>query len=234
MNEAARIGILGGTLDPIHFGHLDTALAAREALALDRVVIIPSRIPPHRQTQPLASPYHRFAMAALAVNGVEGLVVSDVELRAPGPSYTADTLMHYRDGLGLDAWQIFFITGADAFADIATWSRYPEVLDLAHFVAVSRPGAPVSGLRQQLPTLKDRMRLPLRRSDLDVHTGKTSIFLVDAPTSDVSSTEIRRRLVADQPLAGMVPEAIERHIQQHGLYRRSRSSSGADHLHGES
>ena len=234
MNEAARIGILGGTLDPIHFGHLDTALAAREALALDRVVIIPSRIPPHRQAQPLASPYHRFAMAALAVNGVEGLLVSDVELRAPGPSYTADTLMHYRDGLGLDASQIFFITGADAFADIATWSRYPEVLDLAHFVAVSRPGAPVAGLRQQLPALKDRMRLPLRRSDLDVRAGKTSIFLVDAPTSDVSSTEIRRRLVADQPLAGMVPEVIERHIQQHGLYRQSRSSSGADHLHGES
>ena len=234
MNEAARIGILGGTLDPIHFGHLDTALAAREALALDRVVIIPSRIPPHRQAQPLASPYHRFAMAALAVNGVEGLLVSDVELRAPGPSYTADTLMHYRDGLGLEASQIFFITGADAFADIATWSRYPEVLDLAHFVAVSRPGAPVSGLRQQLPALKDRMRLPVRRSDLDVRAGRTSIYLVDAPTSDVSSTEIRRRLVADQPLAGLVPEAIERHIQQHGLYRRSRSSSGADHLHGES
>src|SRR5688500_17966644 len=103
MNEAARIGILGGTLDPIHFGHLDTALAAREALALDKVVIIPSRIPPHRSTQPLASAYHRFAMAALAVNGVEGLSVSDVELQAPGLSYTADTLMHYREGLGLAA-----------------------------------------------------------------------------------------------------------------------------------
>lgn len=233
MNQAARIGILGGTLDPIHFGHLDTALAAREALALDRVVIIPSRIPPHRAHQPFASAYHRFAMAALAVNGVEGLSVSDVELLAPGPSYTADTLLHYREGLGLEASQIFFITGADAFADIQTWSRYPEVLELAHFVVVSRPGARVGALRQQLPDLKDRMRLPLRRSDLEVRSQQTSIFLVDAPTSDVSSTEIRRRLVGGESLNGLVPAAVARHIQQHGLYNQSLTSSGADQLHGE-
>jgi nicotinate-nucleotide adenylyltransferase len=234
MNEAARIGILGGTFDPIHFGHLDTGLAAREALALDRVVIIPSRVPPHRTQQPLASHYHRFAMAALAVNGVDGLCVSDVELQAPGPSYTADTLLHYREGLGLAASQIFFITGADAFADIETWSRYPDVLDLAHFVAVSRPGAPVSALRQRLPHLRGRMRLPLRRSDLEVDGGQTAIFLVDAPTSDVSSTEIRRRVLASAPLAGLVPGAIDRHIHQHGLYRQPISAAGADHLHGES
>ena len=234
MSQAARIGILGGTLDPIHFGHLDTALAAREALALDRVVIIPSRIPPHRRQQPLASAYHRFAMAALAVNGVEGLSTSDVELCAPGPSYTADTLMHYREGLGLEPSQIFFITGADAFAEIATWNRYPEVLDLAQFAVVSRPGAPVGALRQQLPDLKDRMRLPRRRSDLEVGSAQTSIFLVDVPTSDVSSTEIRRRLLASEPLTGLVPEAIERHIQQHHLYREPLTPSGADHLHGES
>ena len=234
MNEAARIGILGGTLDPIHFGHLDTALAAREALALDRVVIIPSRIPPHRATQPIASAYHRFAMTALAVNGVDGLRVSDIELEAPGPSYTADTLLHYREGLGLEASQIFFITGADAFADIATWSRYPDVLDLAHFVAVSRPGTPVGSLRQRLPALKARMRLPLRRSDLEPASSKTSIFLVDAPTSDVSSTEIRRRLRAAESLAGLVPEGVERHIHQHGLYHQPHSSTGADQLHGES
>jgi nicotinate-nucleotide adenylyltransferase len=234
MNEAARIGILGGTLDPIHFGHLDTALAAREALALDRVVIIPSRIPPHRSTQPIASEYHRFAMASLAINGVEGLCVSDVELRAPGPSYTADTLMHYREGLGLDASQIFFITGADAFADIETWNRFPDVLDLAHFVAVSRPGTPVASLRQQLPALKPRMRLPRRRSELGINDRNTSIFLVDAPTSDVSSTEIRRRMRFAESLAGLVPEAIERHIHQHGLYQQPLPSIGADHLHGQS
>ena len=233
MNQAARIGILGGTLDPIHFGHLDTALAAREALALDRVVIVPARIPPHRTQQPLASPFHRFAMAALAVNGVEGLSTSDIELASPGPSYTADTLERAREALGLDASQIFFITGADAFADIETWKRFPEVLDLAEFVAVSRPGVPVAALRQQLPSLRDRMRLPLRKSDLRQRRSGTSIFLVDAPTSDVSSTEIRRRMQAGLPLSGLVPACIEHHIHQHGLYQRSSTSSSADHLHGE-
>src|SRR5437870_2397131 len=93
MTGSARIGVLGGTLDPIHFGHLDTALAARSALALDHVLIMPSRVPPHRPMQPIASAYHRFAMAAIAVNTVDGLTASDVELAAPpGPSYTVETL----------------------------------------------------------------------------------------------------------------------------------------------
>jgi nicotinate-nucleotide adenylyltransferase len=225
MNAAARIGILGGTLDPIHLGHLDTALAARDALALDHVIILPSRVPPHRHQQPLASRYHRFAMAALAVNGVEGLTVSDLELCAPGPSYTADTLSRYQAASGLGASQIFFITGADVFAEIETWYRYPEVLSLAQFVVVSRPGFPVSGLPARLPGLAPRM--------LSVHDAKAApelaIYLLDATTSNVSSTDIRRRLKAGEPLAGLVPAAVDTHIRQHDLYGDSR----ADHLHGK-
>ena len=96
MSSAVRIGLLGGTLDPIHLGHVETAAAARRALDLDRVYVLPSRVPPHRAQQPVASGYHRFAMTALAVNGVDGLAASDVELRTPGPSYTADTLSRFR------------------------------------------------------------------------------------------------------------------------------------------
>ncbi len=125
MISAARLGILGGTLDPVHTGHVETALAARHALALERVILMPSHIPPHRTTQPVASAYHRFAMAALAVNGVAGLEAWDMELCAPGPTYTADTLARLHAD-GLRPSQIFFITGADAFAEIATWSRYPR------------------------------------------------------------------------------------------------------------
>jgi nicotinate-nucleotide adenylyltransferase len=223
MNAAARIGILGGTLDPIHRGHLDTALAARQALSLDHVIILPSRVPPHRHHQPLASRYHRFAMAALAVNGIEGLTASDLELCAPGTSYTADTLSRYRAASGLQASQIFFITGADAFAEIETWHRYPEVLTLAQFVVVSRPGFPVASLAARLPGLAPRM-LPVGGV-----TDDLAIHLLDAKTSDVSSTEIRRRLQAGEPLAGLVPAAVDTHIRQHGLYRHS----GADHLHGQ-
>jgi nicotinate-nucleotide adenylyltransferase len=234
MNEAARIGILGGTLDPIHLGHLDAALAAREALRLDAVIVIPAHVPPHR-SRPATSPYHRFAMAALAVNGVPGLRVSDMELVAPGPSYTADTLVRLGQQSALEASQIFFITGADAFAEIETWRRYPDVLDLANFVVVSRPGMPLRVLRDRLPRLRDRMRLPLSpRSAAAVARQHTSIFLVDVPTTDVSSTEVRRRIRDGDPLSGLVPAAVEHHIRQHGLYQpSSETASKADQLHGQ-
>jgi nicotinate-nucleotide adenylyltransferase len=230
MNPAPRIGLLGGTLDPIHVGHLDTALAARQALALDRVIVLPSRVPPHRQHQPVASRYHRFAMAALAVNGVEGLAVSDIELCAPEPSYTADTLERFRNSSGLPASQIFFIAGADAFAEIETWHRYPEVLDLSHFVVVSRPGFPVEGLRDRLPGLAPRM---VSARPEQTAGGFPAIFLVNAVTSDVSSTGLRRRLRAGEALTGLVPASVERHIVQHGLYIDGPAPRAADHLHGQ-
>jgi nicotinate-nucleotide adenylyltransferase len=234
---SARIGILGGTLDPIHCGHLEAAIAARNALQLDDVRVLPSRVPPHRPIQPVASPFHRFAMAALAVNGIEGLTASDAELRVSGPSYTADTLDRMRQS-GLDGSQIFFITGADAFAEIATWHRYPEVLDLAHFVVVSRPGHAMDYLRQRLPTLASRMRTAV---DV-IHAGPSalvipSILLVEATTPDVSSTGIRERLRRGESVSGLVPPAVERHIHQHGLYRgdvrRQADMTTADQLHGE-
>jgi nicotinate-nucleotide adenylyltransferase len=226
MNRSPRVGILGGTLDPIHQGHVEAALAVRRAFALDEVRIVPSRVPPHRPVQPIASAYHRFAMAALAVNGLDGFLVSDEELQAPGPSYTADTLERLRDR-GLDASQIFFITGADAFAEIATWRRYPDVLDLARFVVVSRPGLRVDQLRERLPHLASRMR-----SAADVHlaAGHHAIFLLDVATPDVSSTVIRERLRTGLPVAGLVPAAVERHIIQHRLYV---AGVPANQLHGE-
>jgi nicotinate-nucleotide adenylyltransferase len=239
MNAVARVGLLGGTLDPIHLGHVETALAARRALGLDRVIVLPARVPPHRTQQPVASPYHRFAMTALAVNGVDGLAVSDLELCAPGPSYTADTLARFHERWALPASQIFFITGADAFAEIETWHRYPEVLGLSNFVVVSRPGFPAGALRQRLPSLAGRMATapaegpsPARGIPGAEAVESTRIFLVDAQTPGVSSTEIRRRLREGEPLSGLVPPAVERHIAQHGLYTDPASLT-ADDLHGE-
>ena len=221
MTAAPRIGILGGTLDPIHLGHLESARAARAALGLDRVVIVPSRVPPHRHQQPQASPYHRFAMAALAVNGAEGLTVSDMELCAPGPSYTADTLTRLH-GQGLSASQIFFITGADAFAEIETWARFPEVLDLAHFVVIARPGHDLVALRERLPQLAGRM---IDAARMPPTPGGCGIFLVAARTPDVSSTEVRQRIARGEPLTGLVSEPVEAHIMQHGLYRTGKTEN---------
>jgi len=229
---ARRIGILGGTLDPIHCGHLAAAIAARDAFDLSRVLVLPSRVPPHRPAEPLASAFHRFAMAALAVSGVPKLFASDDELRLDGPSYTADTLERQR-ARGIRPSQIFFITGADAFAEIATWKRYPDVLDLANFVVVSRPGHQIDELASRLPALAGRMR---GAEDAAPVGDKPLIFLLHAPTPDVSSTVLRERLRRREAITGLVPSLVETHIHQHQLYSTSTEAAAdksADQLHGQ-
>jgi nicotinate-nucleotide adenylyltransferase len=224
MNAATRLGLLGGTLDPIHLGHIETALAARRALGLDRVYVLPSNVPPHRTAQPLASGYHRFAMTALAINGLDGFEASDIELCAPGPSYTAETLGRFRERGTPPASQIFFITGADAFAEIATWYRYPEVLDLAHFAVVSRPQFPVERLRDALPALAGRMVSANPNREPRTANHEPAIFLIDAVTPEVSSSDIRRRLAVGESISGLVPHAVEQHIHQHRLYSKRSGS----------
>ena len=232
-----RLGILGGTLDPIHCGHMAAAVAARDAFDLPDVLVLPSRVPPHRPVQPIASPFHRFAMACLAVSGVPTLRASDDELRSEGPSYTADTLdrLHAR---GVAASQIFFITGADAFADIATWKRYPGVLELANFVVVARPGHHLDALASKLPALADRMRTVPVGGAAAATGGTTVIYLLHAPTPDVSSTVVRDRLRRGDAITGLVPPLVEHHIHQHQLYSPVARATGdtsktADQLHGQ-
>jgi nicotinate-nucleotide adenylyltransferase len=212
-----RTGVLGGTFDPIHVGHLSAARAAQAALALDEVLFVPSHEPPHRAERPRASAFHRFAMVALAVGAEEGFVASDVELRAPGPSFTAVTLRALHAG-GWAASQLFFVIGTDAFAEIATWHDYPAVLSLAHFVVISRPGQSFDVLRERLPQLAGRMYEVAAEPPGDDRAASPCVFLVRADTPDVSSTEIRARVAEGRALAGLVPPPVERHIDRHRLY----------------
>ncbi len=201
-----KIGILGGTFDPIHLGHLEAASAARRALSLDRLLLLPSRTPPHRSTEPRASVFHRFAMAALAA-AERDMSVSDLEVRREGPSYTALTLEAlHREGFA--PTELFFITGSDAFADVGTWHDYPRILQLANFVVVSRPGAPrVSDV------------IPNPQSPIpDVHPTAPKVLSVEANTPDVSSTDIRRRVGAGESIDGLVPSSVAGHIRRHHLY----------------
>ncbi len=212
-----RIGVLGGTFDPIHLGHLAAAEAAQRACELDEIRFVPTHVPPHRPDNPRASGYHRLQMVSRAVAGRAGWVVSDVELGRAGPSYTFDTLSAFRSEA--PGAQFFFITGADAFAGIATWRRYPAVLDLAHFVVVARTGTTFESLRTLLPDLAHRF---VDTSTQAVSTAldviASPIFLVRARTPHVSSTDIRRRAAAALPLDGLVPTAVDTYIADHHLY----------------
>ncbi len=182
-----RVGVFGGTFDPIHQGHLDVADAAARALGLKGVLFMPANVPPHR-TAPHASAPHRFAMAALAVLADDRFSVLDVEMLSDAPSFTSTTLDRLAS-LGLDARALFLITGADAFLDIGTWKDYPALLDRCHFVVVSRPACAVSSLPAALPELSGRMT----KAPIDPRALRhPRIVLVDAPTAPVSSTEIRR------------------------------------------
>ncbi len=221
-----RVGVLGGTFDPVHQGHRAVGLAAAQALALDEVRLVPSRVPPHRPVGPRASEHHRFAMAALVVKEEPAWTVSDTEVRRAGASYTFDTLNElHRDGLS--ATQIFFLIGADAFADIATWSRFPAVLDLAHFVVVARPGVTLADVRARVADMAPRMVLP---ADLAARTS-AGIALLNVATPDVSSTDVRARAAAGQSLSGLVAAPVERYIRRHGLYGSRSTMVGA--LHGQ-
>jgi len=216
-SASGRTGLLGGTFDPVHEGHMAAAEAARLALALDRVLFIPSHRPPHRSAQPRASAFHRFAMVSLAVAPHQHFMASDVELQRSGPSYTAHTLRRLYD-VGYEASQLFFILGTDAFAEIATWHDYPAVLDLAHFVVISRPGQSIEVLRERLPNLAPRLRA-VAEPPLEEASGPSrAVLLVNAVTPDVSSTDIRKRAAWGGSLAGLVAPEVERHIGKHRLY----------------
>ena len=156
MSGARRLGLLGGTFDPIHFGHLDAADAARAALSLDEILLIPALDPPHRPIDPRATVYQRFALVSLAVADRPAYRVSDMELLRQGPSYTADTLRSLH-AAGWSASQLFFILGTDAFAEIAAWHDYPSFLDLAHFVVIARPGITIDMAAVRMPELRARM-----------------------------------------------------------------------------
>jgi nicotinate-nucleotide adenylyltransferase len=196
------LGILGGTFDPIHNGHLAAADAAQRALNLDAITLIPSHIPPHRRDPVGAGSEQRYEMTALAAAERPGWSASRIEVDREGASYTYDTLVRLRETLSVSA-QYFFILGADAFAEIATWSRYPAVLDLAHFVVVSRPGITLDSLRERVPSAFNQ---------------EARVILVEAATPDISSTDIRRRVRAGHSLSGLVPAAVAEYISTHRLY----------------
>lgn len=217
-----RLGVFGGTFDPVHVGHLDCATAAGTALALDETLFLPSHVPPHRSADPRATMFHRFAMVALALDALPACRASDMELRRTGASYTYETLA----ALHADGWppsQLFFILGADAFAEIAQWREFDRVVEGTNLAVVGRTGTSLEAALARTP-LRPRVR-PLDQAGEPSAT--TGVYFIEAATRDVSSTQIRAELAGGQSIARLVPEGVERHIIRHGLY------GAVDGLHGD-
>ena len=202
MKETHRIGILGGTFDPIHLGHLAIAGAALDRLNLDRVILIPAGRPWLKSDQMVTSAAHRLAMVRLAIKDRPELEVSSIEVDRPGPTYTVDTLAELRQELGSGV-ELYLVLGMDSVRELRRW-RYPERLfDLCTVVAVSRPDSP------------DVSSAEIEDSFTSAH-GR--IRMVRGPMLDISATDIRLRVAEGRSISDSVPSSVERYIREHGLY----------------
>ncbi|HEX4106778.1 MAG TPA: nicotinate (nicotinamide) nucleotide adenylyltransferase [Solirubrobacteraceae bacterium] len=197
----SRLGILGGSFNPPHLGHLACAEQARRELGLERVALMPVGMPPHKPAGEDPGREHRLTMAELAVAGHDGLCVSSRELRRPGPSYTVDTLreIHASD----PGAELTFIVGGDMASTLPQWREPRAILELARIAVAGRDGLAPEQVRAALAPLDGNDRL---------------VFL-HMPPLDVSSSQVRERVAADESIAELVPGAVADYIHEHGLYR---------------
>ena len=202
MKETQRIGILGGTFDPIHIGHLAIAEESRDQLGLDRVILIPAGRPWLKSGQQVSAPSHRLAMTRLAVQDRSDLEVSAIEIDRPGPTYTIDTLADLREDLGSEV-ELYLILGMDSVGELRRW-RHPERLfDMCTVAAVSRPDSP------------DVSSAEIERS---FTTARGRLRTIRGPMLDISATDIRLRVAEGRSISDSVPPSVERYIREHKLY----------------
>jgi nicotinate-nucleotide adenylyltransferase len=203
-----RIGILGGTFDPIHFGHLRPAVEVRAALSLDAIRLLPCRVSPLREA-PAAAAEHRLAMLEAAVAGEPDLIVDGRELDRPGPSYTADTLAELTAEYPGD--RLYLIMGGDAFAAFDRWDRWERILASAHIVATHRPGAPPT----PPPPVRDAV-VDAPESLDENPAGR--IWIQPVTQLDISATAIRGLAARGGDLRYLMPESARQHLEEHRLY----------------
>jgi len=197
-----RIGILGGTFDPVHLGHLAIAEEALDRLELDRVVLIPAGRPWLKSGQTVTPAGHRLAMVKLAGEDRPGLEVSSIEVNRPGPTYTVDTLVELRDVMGSEA-ELYFILGMDSVRELRRWRDPERLFDMCTVVAVSRPDSvdiSTAEIEREFPAARGRIRN------------------IRGPMLDVSATNIRERIAEGRSISDCVPPSVERYIREHGLY----------------
>jgi len=197
-NGRKRIGVMGGTFDPIHHGHLVAGSEVAHIFGLDEVIFVPTGQPWQKEGRAVSPAEDRYLMTVIATASNPRFSVSRVDIDRPGPTYTIDTLRDLHEANGPDA-DLFFITGADALAKMLTWHDVDKLFSLAHFVGVTRPGHRLTGAG--LPE------------------GKVS--LVEIPALAISSSECRQRVAVGEPLWYLVPDGVVQYVAKTGLYRRT-------------
>jgi len=226
-----RIGIYGGTFDPVHCGHIGVAEAVSNAFALDRIIFVPAFTPPHKRKRTISSPFHRMAMLALATADSSKMFVSTVELEAPSRPYTIETLGRLRTELR--PARLFFVMGADSFGDVTSWREYEAILSEYDVVVVTRPGYPehdasdgaqngeeaVGALAPQISRRIVDLRGGAYPSDEDLKSPR--IYLTDYVSIDVSATGIREAARQGRPIDGLVPPSVAAYVEKYRLYQKS-------------
>lgn len=198
-----RLGVLGGSFDPVHIAHLLMAETVREALSLDLVLFVPVGVQPLKQGRPVTHAVHRVKMLELGIQDNPYFEVSRVDVDREGPSYTVDTLRRLQEAWGGEHLRMWFIVGADSLASFPRWRDPSGILSQSRLAVVRRPGVSVdiTALETHLPALG------------------TYVDLIDAPMLEISATDIRRRVVAGQSIRYYVPEPVRQYIEAQGLYR---------------
>ena len=214
-----RIGIFGGTFNPIHNGHVKAVLEVQKTFFLDKVLMIPSYIPPHKGAPDVAPPSDRLQMVKLAVVSYPQFVPSPIEIEAKGKSYSILTLAKLKQQFPDAA--MFFILGVDAFLEIDTWREYKKVLEQCHFIVISRPVYDMNEAKKPLGrNYEERMVQVLETTKLDkamLHPYK--IFLLSIDALDMASKDIRKKVKMGKSIAGLVVEPVEEYIQTNKLYQ---------------
>ncbi|MDX9873026.1 MAG: nicotinate-nucleotide adenylyltransferase [Clostridia bacterium] len=204
MQRSHRVGIMGGTFDPIHLGHLVTAEAARSEFALEKVIFVPSGHPPHKKMTKITDKEFRYQMTFLATAANPYFEVSRTEIDRVGESFTIDTVRYMKEKMP-PGGELYFITGADAILEIVTWKNVHELLDVVTFIAATRPG-------YDLIELKDRLSKKLGSSSLD------KIIPLEVPAMAISSTDIRNRMRTGRSIKYLLPDSVENFIDKNNLY----------------
>ena len=200
MPDAKRLGVMGGTFDPIHYGHLVTAEAALAEFQLDEVAFVPTGQPWMKGERDVAAPEDRYLMTVIATSSNPRFSVSRIEIERDGPTYTVETLQELRRQ-SRGGVELFFITGADAILEIFQWKDPDEVLSLAHFIGATRPGYDVARFEREAPT------------------SHPNISVMTVPALAISSSDIRRRVREGRPIRYLVPEGVQTYIEKSHLYR---------------